>query len=158
MAPRTRQARRSHANDATQSDELANPEASVLRTPSKGTSRPQDSSTFTKRRGRPPGSKNRPKAITTLSLPKRPRSMRLGRPPGSAMGNLEPPEMLDKDIALALNMRGNIPETDSRVAQASKRVFRYTGQWPWQWAARFLPKKKWSVPLVVELAQLPGGI
>lgn len=74
------------------------------------------------------------------------------------MGNLELPDMPDKEIALALNMQGNKPKTDSRVAQASKRVFRYTGQWPWQWVVRFLPKKKWSVPLVVELAQLLGGI
>ncbi|RFN47522.1 hypothetical protein FIE12Z_8239 [Fusarium flagelliforme] len=74
------------------------------------------------------------------------------------MGNSEPPDMPDKQIALALNMRGNKPKTDYRVAQASKRVFRYTRQWPWQWAVRFPPKKKWSVPLVVELAQLLGGI
>jgi hypothetical protein len=121
MAPRTRQARRSHANHATQSDELADTEYTGPRMPSKASSKPPTRSTIPKRRGRPPGSKNRPKVITTTSQRQRRGSRRPGRPPGSAIGNIEPPHMPHKQIAQALHMWNNESTTDERVGTASKK-------------------------------------
>jgi hypothetical protein len=168
-----------------QSDEMADTGGPGLRTPSKVLLETQDSSTFPKRRGRPPGSKNRPKIVAIAPRKGRPRSRRLGRPPGSknrpktiitaaskgrsrsrclsrppgsVLGNFEPHDIPVEQIVRALNRLSKTPSTDERVARASRRVFRYTKQWPWQWAARFLPRKKWTVPLVEELAQLLRGI
>ncbi|KAI5465051.1 hypothetical protein BGZ63DRAFT_422030 [Mariannaea sp. PMI_226] len=45
-----------------------------------------------------------------------------------------------------------------RVARASETIFELVNQWPWDWAAGFLPRKKWTITMTEELAQLLKGI
>ncbi|KAF5025316.1 hypothetical protein F66182_2601 [Fusarium sp. NRRL 66182] len=63
--------------------------------------------------------------------------------------------MSDEDITIALDIKCSEGSTSRRVGNASRKVHRLTGQWPWDWATDFLPAY-WSVNMVERISMLVG--
>ncbi|RMJ16768.1 hypothetical protein CDV36_003535 [Fusarium kuroshium] len=82
--------------------------------------------------------------ISTASAATAPVASQVGREP-----TLRGPRILR---ALGHNPR-DIFKYDRRYIRAAQRIFDATKQWPWEWAADFLPKKAWSYSMLEEIAR-----
>ncbi|KAF4989940.1 hypothetical protein FGRMN_8782 [Fusarium graminum] len=99
-----------------------------------------------RRRGRPP--KIRPYGESSELNNESPSSRPRGRP-----RNKTPKIMTNRQIAGRLYWRMRRPSMGERVGKASRTVHQITGQWPWDLAADF-PPKKWGVENVERLRKL----
>ncbi|KAL2679047.1 hypothetical protein Neosp_009803 [[Neocosmospora] mangrovei] len=63
------------------------------------------------------------------------------------------PTTYEREILTALGHNPQITGYRRRYVRASRRIFDSTEEWPWEWAADFLPNKPWGYCMLEEIAR-----
>lgn len=117
-----------------------------------------------KPRGRPKGSvdkkpraKRGSKMAVKFSLKTLPSKMSYARSSAQNLKIARQAQMSDFWINQKLGGKRQELSSDMRAASASRTILRTTSQWPWEWAAEFLPVE-WTITILNDLRQLVQGI
>lgn len=95
--------------------------------------------------------------VVKFSLTKTPSKMSYARSSAQNLKIARQAQMSDFWIIQKLGGKRRELSSDMRASSASRTILRITSQWPWEWAAEFLPVE-WTFTILNDLRQLVQGI